>query len=44
MTKDNPLTSPIIMGHNWALSPKTLGSLATMYLSKIIINMIDTEK
>jgi len=33
LENDEPPATPIDMGHPWAKSPSTIGSISTMYLS-----------
>ena len=38
-----PLAFPVNMGHPWAGSPNTLGSLCVMYLSILFIRFKDHD-
>jgi len=40
LESDDPLATVIDMGHPWAKSPNTIGSIATMYLSILFMRDI----
>ena len=37
MISDEKIENPIESDHPWAQSPKTIGSIATMYVSTLLI-------